>query len=182
MKKIILTLAAVTVAVGAHAAVANWSASCSNIYDGTGATAAKWSGVAYIFAVSESVTQDSIWNTFSTGGDISNSAAATLTAVAGTISGANGVFSYGEQGGGSYSYFMVLVDGDNILITKTLTATANGTATNKALGFGSLLNTSKELPTQGSYAIGSWAAAPEPTSGLLLLLGMAGLALKRKRA
>ena len=29
---------------------------------------------------------------------------------------------------------------------------------------------------------GNWAAVPEPTSGLLLLLGMAGLALKRKRA
>ena len=28
----------------------------------------------------------------------------------------------------------------------------------------------------------STAAVPEPTSGLLLLLGMAGLALKRKRA
>ena len=27
-----------------------------------------------------------------------------------------------------------------------------------------------------------WTAAPEPTSGLLLLLGVAGLALKRKRA
>jgi len=34
------------------------------------------------------------------------------------------------------------------------------------------------------YAIqaGDWSAVPEPTSGLLLLLGMAGLALKRKRA
>ena len=29
---------------------------------------------------------------------------------------------------------------------------------------------------------GAWTAVPEPTSGLLLLLGMAGLALKRKRA
>ena len=28
----------------------------------------------------------------------------------------------------------------------------------------------------------NWAAVHEPTSGLLLLLGMAGLALKRKRA
>ena len=33
-------------------------------------------------------------------------------------------------------------------------------------------------PTSQGYT----AAAPEPTSGLLLLLGMAGLALKRKRA
>ena len=31
-------------------------------------------------------------------------------------------------------------------------------------------------------AIGAWTAVPEPTSGLLLLLGVAGLALKRKRA
>ena len=29
---------------------------------------------------------------------------------------------------------------------------------------------------------GKWTAVPEPTSGLMLLLGMAGLALKRKRA
>ena len=29
---------------------------------------------------------------------------------------------------------------------------------------------------------GSWSSVPEPTSGLLMLLGVAGLALKRKRA
>ena len=29
---------------------------------------------------------------------------------------------------------------------------------------------------------GSWSAVPEPTSGLLMLLGMAGLALRRRRA
>ncbi|MBQ6341074.1 MAG: PEP-CTERM sorting domain-containing protein [Kiritimatiellae bacterium] len=34
-----------------------------------------------------------------------------------------------------------------------------------------------------TYATGgNFTAVPEPTSGLLLLLGMAGLALKRKRA
>ena len=34
-----------------------------------------------------------------------------------------------------------------------------------------------------TYSSGTWTAVvPEPTSGLLLLLGMAGLALKRKRA
>ena len=41
-------------------------------------------------------------------------------------------------------------------------------------------NTSLNFATAISNA--SWTAAPEPTSGLLLLLGMAGLALKRKRA
>ena len=34
----------------------------------------------------------------------------------------------------------------------------------------------------GSQAGKTWTAVPEPTSGLLLLLGVAGLALKRKRA
>ena len=37
----------------------------------------------------------------------------------------------------------------------------------------------------GTFAAGTqggWTAVPEPTSGLLMLLGMAGLALKRKRA
>ena len=32
------------------------------------------------------------------------------------------------------------------------------------------------------YSAPGWYNVPEPTSGLLMLLGMAGLALKRKRA
>ena len=36
--------------------------------------------------------------------------------------------------------------------------------------------------TIDSQAEGAWQAIPEPTSGLLLLLGAAGLTLKRKRA
>ena len=31
-------------------------------------------------------------------------------------------------------------------------------------------------------ATGTWAAVPEPTSGLLMLVGLAGLALRRRRA
>lgn len=34
----------------------------------------------------------------------------------------------------------------------------------------------------GMQTASNWTAVPEPTSGLLMLLGMAGLALKRKRA
>ena len=43
------------------------------------------------------------------------------------------------------------------------------------------------VPSLGDLSLGTavpagWTVAPEPTSGLLLLLGMAGRALKRKRA
>ena len=37
-------------------------------------------------------------------------------------------------------------------------------------------------PSTGAYGVGDFSSVPEPTSGLLLLLGVAGLALKRKRA
>jgi len=36
--------------------------------------------------------------------------------------------------------------------------------------------------TRSAGTAGAWTAVPEPTSGLLLLLGVAGLALRRKRA
>ena len=36
--------------------------------------------------------------------------------------------------------------------------------------------------TQGGWTVSGGAAVPEPTSGLLMLLGMAGLALRRRRA
>lgn len=37
-------------------------------------------------------------------------------------------------------------------------------------------------PGLSFLATGEWTPAPEPTSGLLMLLGMAGLALRRRRA
>ena len=36
--------------------------------------------------------------------------------------------------------------------------------------------------TAAAASSATWTAVPEPTSGLLMLLGMAGLALRRKRA
>ena len=47
---------------------------------------------------------------------------------------------------------------------------------------GSIPNLAKNLGGGSGTALTGWTAVPEPTSGLLLLLGMAGLALKRKRA
>ena len=56
--------------------------------------------------------------------------------------------------------------------TATKSATVNAAGGNISLAYG----------TFAAGTQGGWTAVPEPTSGLLLLLGMAGLALKRKRA
>ena len=59
---------------------------------------------------------------------------------------------------------------------------AAGTVTTTAAGAGSLANIFGGAGTATTGGVRNWTAVPEPTSGLLMLLGMAGLALKRKRA
>ena len=69
--------------------------------------------------------------------------------------------------GDTYDFYYTMADSaGNTFKSDTRTARAQQTAT-VPLGFG---------------AGGTWTVAPEPTSGLLMLLGMAGLALRRRRA
>ena len=78
--------------------------------------------------------------------------------------------------------YFVLFDSDNYenatyaYVSATQNATTGATA-----GINANMNFGDVLATQSAS---NWTAtaAPEPTSGLLFLLGMAGLALKRKRA
>ena len=58
-------------------------------------------------------------------------------------------------------------------------ATIDGSTITNA---GNTYNVANLLSSVGSASGGGWQAVPEPTSGLLMLLGMAGLALRRKRA
>lgn len=185
MKRLIIALAAVGAAIGAHAAAANWAAVATNIYDGKGDTAAKYTGTAYLFDAA-TYTQAGLYASFADGLDITGNAIKSVSVANGAISAANGAFSFGEQGGGEYSFFFAILEDDAIYLSKTVASTANGTATTKNVGFGSQAPTtgatSRLLPTDGFVGVGQWAAVPEPTSGLLLILGMAGLTLKRKCA
>ena len=46
----------------------------------------------------------------------------------------------------------------------------------------SMTSMATNLGGAGGAALGGWQSVPEPTSGLLMLLGVAGLALRRRRA
>ena len=76
-------------------------------------------------------------------------------------------------GGGAKSMYIVIIDNDGKDIAYTATAVSVNVQN-------STMSVQATKPASGfTYAT---ASVPEPTSGLLLLLGMAGLALKRKRA
>ena len=70
-------------------------------------------------------------------------------------------------------------------LSASKTVAAGGTDSPVSIAFGNQNPTtgakSSTLPTDGFVSAGQWAAVPEPTSGLLMLLGMAGLALRRKQ-
>lgn len=168
MKKVILALAIAATAVCAQAAAVKWDSgtvkdmSGANI--GTKAATAGW------------VASVTFWD--ETGKDV----IATTGLSDNTASMSKFNATTGSDFATSTSYMAQLVitdDKGNTVTSDKALFTTDSSATFQ-LNFG----TGNGFATSGAkinYASG-WVAAPEPTSGLLLLLGMAGLALKRKRA
>ena len=94
-------------------------------------------------------------------------------------------FTYGAAGS-SYDFYFAIVNGDDVFLSAKVNQAAQASDT-ASVSFSGLNAATKNVfaDTTATFAAngaGWYAAAPEPTSGLLLLLGMAGLALKRKRA
>ena len=194
-----IAAAIVCVAVMSQAAVANWAVGAANVYNGTGGTAAtdKYSGSAYFFNA-DVVAQKAIFDAFAA--DVANfditkqtGYLATGVAASGVINqnSADNKFGAFEQADGNHNFFFVLIDGDKMYTSMTKGPVAAGGTDNAVpVAFGSQrVTTGTKLPdsslkaSEGWGQAGQWAqVAPEPTSGLLLLLGVAGLALRRRRA
>jgi len=79
--------------------------------------------------------------------------------------------------GTDYSWYAIVVSGGKYYVSSTATTSTavSDTATPASVTFAS----KSEMGTAGNWTT---LAVPEPTSGLMLLLGVAGLALRRKRA
>lgn len=191
MKKLMFMLAAVACAVVAHAASINWT--ISNVYsaaDSSSKVAAN-SMSAWLFVTANSTDVTTVKTTTLAAvqavlgsGDLTGlsslAAAHASNSAEGTIGGATGLTGFSS---GSLTAFAVVIDSTELatannyfLVSGGETKTASFTSATgmKMLGWGD-----QTSYTQGA---GKWSAVPEPTSGLLLVLGVAGLALKRKVA
>ena len=153
MKKLIIMAAILVAGVAANAASFKWSA--GNIYASNGTD--KYTGDVMLYA---------------TGID------GVLSTVTASSSGAVAATSFESSAftsGTTYDFYFVIEDnGKQFTSTaKSVQALDVGTA---SITFGNMASATQNPA--------NWVggAVPEPTSGLLMLLGMAGLALRRRRA
>ena len=192
MKKLMIACVAVAMAAVAQAASINWT--ISNVYspaDSTAKVAANsMSGWLFVTANSTDVTAGIPITTMAAvqtvldSGDLTGlsslAAAHAVNGSAGNIGGATGLTGFSS---GSLTAFAVVVDSTDLATANNYFIVSDGTTKTatftSATGIKALAWGDQTSYTQGA---GKWSAVPEPTSGLLLLLGMAGLALKRKVA
>lgn len=156
MKKIIAVAAFALTAMCAQAAATNWALTVGQMYGKDGKST--FTGKLELFA---------------SGGDLTSPVAIFSVDSAAATYNKTPIETEALTAGETYSFYLVLTDGDKALTSATKSSIAPETGS-APLNFGSM-----RTATQNTS---NWAAVPEPTSGLLLLLGMAGLALKRKRA
>ena len=172
MKKLVIVALVAFSAVCANAASINWKVTgVAALPDGTKASSAM---VGYWF-------EGSAWDTVSKLAADKVAAYAIANGAKGTTTDSRGAISFS----GSFGNYNA-----NQAVSGFFVALSEESANAKYYAISSSPYTGT-IPSAGtnltpSLAFGStssgWQSVPEPTSGLLMLLGMAGLALRRRRA
>ena len=185
MKKLMLALAMVGLSIAANAAAVTWKS--GTVLDPNGAVANK-SVTAYLWVIDADTYDTFAANT--TGKAMSDAVYAaygskTGDAYASTTTTKKGLADIMDDsksyGTGDSAYGVILYtygSGDDLQYMGNVGKVTFESAMD-AESAGMSLNL---LGTSSTATAWSTASVPEPTSGLLMLLGMAGLALRRRRA
>jgi len=186
MKKLMFMLSAVVMAVGVQAASVNWT--CTYVQAGNESDTV--SGVAY-FLTTDMLAYSDAQALAGKGADAITTALGSAYSFIGsggtfTVKAANAVpnATLGLADGTSYDAYLMIfdtptvTDSSNFYLTSTKSLlTYSGADDSVKVSWGSQYDNTK---TAGAWS--SAGAVPEPTSGLLMLVGLAGLALRRRRA
>ena len=193
MKKLIIAAAIVCAAAISQAASVSWSVTGLLGSDGNTLT----TGAGYVFCTkgNKATTVDAVTAALAAAATMEDFKSYlnnnSLTALKGTVRSDGSISVTGIDLATSgvpaattgVQLFAVIVDDDNFGEgTKYVVTTASANVKTPAA---STTNTANfNVAGAASHTAANWttAAVPEPTSGLLMLLGLAGLALKRKRA
>ena len=183
MKKLMIMLAVVAMAVVANAAAVQWySGTIYRAGDAAGADGAK-AGLnhvtAYLYALTaaeytaaQSMDTATLYTTYS-------AKTATVTA----NSKGNGVANISQtvaDASGMHYGLVLYVDTTNANLPDGKDAFVKAALASADVGGSVNITVSNMITT--SAVSSTWTAVPEPTSGLLMLVGLAGLALRRRRA
>ena len=153
MKKLVVMLAMVLAAVVANAASVKWNA--ANIYASDGVS--KFTGDVTLYCVELT--------------DFSSTVKATATgAIAATT-----VSLPDSAGGSTLNFYITFTDNGKTFTSDTKAVAIPTTSSPGVANFGNMASATQDSSKWGG------GDAPEPTSGLLLLIGGAMLALRRKQ-
>ena len=185
MKKLIIAVSIIASAVIANAASVMWSVGAA--YDPVSGDELGDVTGYYAFFLVDSVTDGSV-TTYGYANAVSQVAAGNVAFISNAIGGGSML----DYGGGAttadvfansstVTAYLVLLNADNAAdatlayLSNTLSTDINSMGASSTLDWGDMTATA----TAGNW---STVGVPEPTSGLMLILGVAGLALKRERA
>lgn len=193
MQKLMFMLAAVATAAVVQAASVSWNsgvvfgpsdANGTLVANATYKLADTANATMYLFSIADATTYakvqtDGVWATY--GGKLGDATTSTSTLSSSKFS----ALVTDGHAASSTAYAAIIITytdstGKDWWLENTATATigdlgADATINNLARYNGGL-NTSGQIASWGT------ASVPEPTSGLLMLVGLAGLALRRRRA